>query len=212
MVAVLRVGLTGNIGAGKSTVGAMLQDAGCLLIDADRLAHDLLQPGTEANAEVVALFGQGIRDADGGIDRAALASIVFADVKRRRSLEAIIHPRIPPLEDERVAAWNVDDGIAVTEAALLVETGGAARYQRLVVVTAPARIRHQRLLERGLAETDIRDRMAAQMPEAEKVAVADYTIDNGGTLETTAARTRVLLKALRQDLDDLRAGVSLSPR
>jgi len=212
MRAILRVGLTGNIGAGKSIVGAMLQDAGCLLIDADRLAHELLASGTEVNDEVVALFGEGIRDADGGIDRAALGSIVFADARSRRNLEAIIHPRIPLLEDARIAAWEVEQGIAVTEAALLVETGGARRYQRLVVVTAPAQTRQVRLLERGLAEEDIRGRMAAQMPDAEKAAAADYTIDNSGALEATAAHVHGLLDALRQDLDDLRAGIRLSPR
>ncbi len=212
MGAILRVGLTGNIGAGKSTVGAMLEDAGCLLIDADLLAHDLLAPGTEANEQVVALFGDGVRATDGGIDRKALARIVFADDSDRRRLESIIHPRIPLLEDDRIAAWGVECGIAVTEAALLVETGGAARYQRLVVVTAPVETRRMRLLERGLTDKDIRRRMAAQLPEAEKAAVADYTIDNGNSLEATAVRVLGVLAALRQDLDDLAAGISLSRR
>ncbi len=212
MRVILSVGLTGNIGAGKSTVGAMLEEGGCLLIDADQLARDLLSPGTEVHEEVVALFGAGVVAADGAIDRAALASIVFADQGARRQLETIIHPRIPTLERDRVAAWQGEHGIAVTEAALLVETGGQERYQRLVVVMAPVETRVARLAERGLAEPDVRRRMAAQMPEAEKAAVADYTIDNSGALETTAGRVRGLLDALRQDLDSLVAGVSLPKR
>ncbi len=212
MRTILGVGLTGNIGAGKSTVGAMLQSAGCLLIDADLLARDVLAAGTEANDEVVAVFGERVRAADGSIERAVLASIVFADDSGRRRLEAIIHPRIPTLERDRIAAWGVECGIAVTEAALLVETGGAARYQRLVVVTAAVETRWMRLVERGLAEDDIRGRMAAQMPEAEKVAVADYTIDNSGSLEATAKLVQGLLVALREDLDNLVAGINLSPR
>ena len=189
----------------------MLQSAGCLLIDADLLTRDVLAAGTEANDAVVAAFGERVRAADGSIERAVLASIVFADDSGRRRLEAIIHPGIPTLERDRIAAWGVECGIAVTEAALLVETGGAARYQRLVVVTAAVETRWMRLVERGLAEDDIRGRMAAQMPEAEKVAVADYTIDNSGSLEATAKLVQKLLVALREDLDNLVAGINLSP-
>ncbi len=212
MRAILKVGLTGNIGAGKSTVGTMLEAGGCLLIDADQLVRDLLTPGTDVNDQVVALFGAGVRAADGAIDRAALASIVFADEIARRRLEAIIHPRIPGLESERIADWRVERGIAVTEAALLVETGGTARYQRLVVVLAPVETRVKRLAGRGLAEDDVRRRIAAQMPEIEKAAVADYTIDNSGDLEATAARVQELLGTLRADLDNVAAGISLPVR
>ena len=212
MGAILSVGLTGNIGAGKSTVGAMLRDAGCLLIDADLLTHSLLEPGTAANDKVVALFGKSLRAPDGSIDRSALGRIVFSDDQARQRLEAIIHPRIPLLERDRIAAWGVDYGIAVTEAALLVETGGEERYERLVVVTAPVETRRMRLLERGLVGNDIQRRIAAQMPEAKKTSVADYTIDNSGNLEATAALVQGLLEALQQDLGNFAAGISLAPR
>lgn len=208
---ILRVGLTGNIGAGKSVVGEVLERGGCLVLDADDLGRRLLRPGSPVADAVIDTFGSMVRGADGGVDRAALARLVFADDEARARLEAILHPRIRELEDRSVRAWGVERGIAVTEAALLVETGGDSRYHRLVVVTAPPEIRLRRLVDRGMGESDGRARMRAQMSETEKRAHADYVVDNGGSLEETRARTRRLLEYLRRDLEALERGVELPP-
>lgn len=209
---ILRVGLTGNIGAGKSTVGAMLAASGCMVIDADRLGHELLRTGSEAYLETKAAFGDTIVTRAGTIDRAALGRIVFADEDARARLNAIMHPRIRQLEDARIAAWPVERGIAITEAALLVETGAVDRYMRLVVVVAPARTRANRLRDRGMLAVDIRRRMAAQIPSANKQALADYVIDNGGGLDATSDAADALCTRLEEDLALLESGVSLPAR
>lgn len=199
---VLRVGLTGNIGAGKSTVAAMLAARGCRVIDADRLGHGLLRAGSPVLGAVVEAFGEGILDAEGNADRKALAAVVFANVEARRRLEAILHPAIRDAEGAEAVA-DPGNGIVVTEAALLVETGGHERYDRLVVVTAPEPTRLDRLAERGLPRARARQRMAAQMQEREKVAVADYVVDNGGTLARTEQQVEELTARLREDLSAL---------
>ena len=208
---VLQVGLTGNIGAGKSTVGSMLAESGCLLIDADLLGHEVLAEA-DARADLVAALGDAILDADGLVDRASLGRRVFTDPDALQRLNAITHPRIRALEQQRIEAWRREPGIAVTEAALLVETGSAARYHRLVVVTAPARERLRRLVLRGMTETDARRRMAAQMDPEEKATHAHYLIDNGGRLEATRAAVKILLGDLEADLDRHIAGLKLVPR
>ncbi len=206
---VLRVGLTGNIGAGKTTVGALLEEAGCLVVDLDRLGHELIaEPGSPAVAEIEARFGAKVLDQSGRVDRAALARLVFGDAAELQALEAILHPRIRALERERVRDWSAAQGIAVTEAALLVETGGHTRYHRLVVVTAPDDVRLERIVQRGMARAEAESRMAAQMAQEFKAGLADYVIDNGGDLPTTQSAVRQLLLRLRQDLDDLARGVA----
>lgn len=208
---ILRVGLTGNIGAGKSEVADVLREGGCLVLDADDLARRLLEPGTTAAAEIVAAFGARVRGPAGGVDRAALAAVVFGDEGARRRLEAITHPRIRDLEERLVQDWDAKRGIAVTEAALLVETGGADRYHRLVVVTAPPEVRLGRLIDKGMAEDDARARMRAQMAEADKRAHADYVVDAGGSLEETRRQAETLLERLREDLRALACGTDLPP-
>lgn len=201
---VLRVGLTGNIAAGKSTVGAMLEEAGCLVVDLDKLGHELIaDPDSPAVARIRERFGVEILDPAGAVDRAALAQRIFSDPGERAALEAILHPRIREPEEERVAAWRVARGIAVTEAALLVETGARARYHRLVVVAAAESVRLDRLAAKGMDRIAAQQRVAAQMPEEAKVAKADYVIDNGGDRRETLARVRQLLLSLRRDLDHL---------
>lgn len=212
---VLRVGLTGNIGAGKTVVGRVLAEGDCLVLDADRLAREVLEPDMPAHREVLEAFGAEILAPDGSIERQALAGVAFADDRSRERLEEITHPRIRELERHRVREWAArrdGGGIAVTEAALLVETGGAARYHRLVVVTAPEPVRRRRLLERGGDPGDIDRRMRAQLPQARKVAAADYVIDNGGDLETTRAAAEGLLDRLREDHRALIAGHPLPAR
>lgn len=199
---VLRVGLTGNIGAGKSTVAGMLASHGCRVIDADRLGHRLLSAGSPVVDDVVAAFGEEVLAPEGAVDRSALAALVFADAAARRRLEAILHPAIRA-EEEREAAEDSGNGIVITEAALLVETGSHARYDRLVVVTAPESVRLERLAGRGMDRVDARERMAAQMTEAEKVSRADYVVDNGGTRASTREQVESLFRRLSEDLRSL---------
>ena len=209
---ILRVGLTGNIGAGKSTVAGLLDGPGFMVVDADRLGHSVLDDDENARAQIVGELGVEILDATGRIDRALLGALVFADPTARRRLEAILHPRIRTTEEERVAHWGVNRGVAVTEAALLVETGGHERYHRLVVVSAPRQTRIERLAIRGMNQADAERRMAAQMAEADKVAVADYLVDNGGTPDDTVAQVADVREQLLEDLRAICAGLSLPLR
>lgn len=209
---ILRVGLTGNIGAGKSTVAAILAEGGCLIIDADRIGHTLLAPPSEAYSEIVEAFGPSILTETRHIDRAALGRIVFAADAARESLNAILHPRIRRIEDAQVAAWDVGRGIAVTEAALLVETGAAGRYHRLVVVVAPADVRSDRLVARGMDADDAQRRMAAQMDEHLKAAQADYRLDNRANSDSLRRQVESLIGWLHEDLERLESGLSLPIR
>lgn len=198
---ILRVGLTGNIGAGKSTVGEMLAGHGCLVLDADELARRVLDEDAEAIAAIVGAFGEEVLDERGSIDRRALAARVFGDPEARARLEAITHPRIQRLEADEIGRWSAERGIAVTEAALLVETGGDERYDFLVVVVADDEQRLDRLLERGMDPEDARRRMAAQLPQQEKAEVADWVIDNSGSLERTREQVEELSERLTERLD-----------
>lgn len=204
----LRVGLTGNIAAGKSTVGARLAEHGCLVLDLDALGHECLGPDEPARDEVVAAFGSDILDPDGRVDRRALGRLVFADRGARERLERILHPCIRRKEQEAVERWatGVEGGIAVSEAALLYETGGAARYHRMVVVVAPDEARLARLTARGLGEAEARRRMAAQMDQRRKAERADYVVDNAGDLGTLRRRVDELAGELRGDLQALWRG------
>jgi dephospho-CoA kinase len=208
----LRVGLTGNIGAGKSTVAGLLDGPGFLIVAADRLGHMVLQEDGEAREQIVAQLGADILDATGSIDRTLLGQLVFRDPAARKRLEAIVHPRIRASEEACIAAWGMPEGIAVTEAALLVETAGNDRYHRLVVVSAPPQTRIERLTARGMSKADTERRMAAQMPDAKKAAAADYVVDNGDTPESTATQVATIREHLLEDLRALCAGLSLPPR
>ena len=165
MGTILRVGLTGGIGSGKSTVAALLDGPGFMIIDADRLGHAVLDEDEQARRELVEALGEEILDAAGRIDRGRLGKLVFADAAARERLERIVHPRIRAAEEDRVDAWGVPTGIAVTEAALLVETGGRERYDALVVVTADPEVRIDRLQRRGLSRAESERRMAAQLDD-----------------------------------------------
>jgi dephospho-CoA kinase len=207
---VLRVGLTGNIGAGKSTVARMLADYGARVIDADRLGHRLLVAGSPVLGAIVEVFGSAVLDDDGNVDRGVLAERVFADAGARARLEAILHPEIRALEEAEAGSPPAAE-IVVTEASLLVETGSHDRYDRLVVVTAPEAIRLDRLESRGLPRDAARRRMAAQMPESEKTRVADYVIDNRGSVEETTVQVRFLFERLCGDARAIRRGDALPP-
>jgi len=181
---VLLVGLTGGIGAGKTTVARMLETRGAVVFDADLLARDAIAPGTPGHDAVVDRFGPHVLAPGGDIDREALASVVFADPSARRELEAIVHPEVRRLFAEGAEAYRDTDAVVVLSAPLLVETGMHTAFEVLIVVSAPVGDQVDRLLrDRGMSEIAIRQRIAAQMPLEEKAAVADILIDNEGTLE-----------------------------
>ena len=173
----LRVGLTGGTGAGKSTVARRLAALGAVVVDADALAREVLAAGTEGLAEVVKTFGAGVLLGDGSLDRAGLARVVFASDERRRELEAITHPRIAARTRELCAA-AATDAVVVHDMALVVEKGMGAAYHLVVVVDAPIEVRVARLAARGMAGDDARARIRAQASEEQRRAAADVWLDN----------------------------------
>lgn len=177
----LRIGLTGGIGSGKSTVAARLAELGAVVVDADRLARDVVAPSQPALAEIAERFGPDVLGDDGSLDRAALGALVFADDDARRALEAITHPRIAE-RTAAIAATAPPDGVLVHDVPLLVEGGLADRYDLVVVVGADEEVRVRRLVQaRGMAEPDARSRIRAQASDAQRRAVADVWLDNSGT-------------------------------
>ncbi|WP_106180196.1 dephospho-CoA kinase [Prauserella shujinwangii] len=188
----LRVGLTGGIGAGKSTVAARLAEHGAVLIDADRIAREVVEPGSAGLAEVVDAFGADVLAADGSLDRAALAAKAFADDETRARLNAIMHPRIGE-RTARLMAETAEDAIVVHDIPLLVEGGLAANYHLVVVVDADEDVRVRRLAEsRDMSERDARARIAAQATRERRRAVADVWLDNSGTRDVVLAEVDAL--------------------
>jgi dephospho-CoA kinase len=180
---VLLVGLTGGIGSGKSTVARMLEERGAVVFDADLLAREAVEPGTPGHTAVIERFGADVLAPGGELDREALASIVFADPSARRDLEQIVHPEVRRLFAEGSEAYHDTDRIVVFSAPLLVESGMHTAFEILVVVSATAATQIERLLrQRGMSEAAIRARIDAQAPLEDKAAVADFLVDNGGTL------------------------------
>jgi dephospho-CoA kinase len=195
---VLLVGLTGGIGSGKSTVARMLADRGAVVLDADVLAREAVEPGTAGFDAVLGRFGEAVRSTDGSLDRARLAAIVFADDDARRDLEAIVHPQVRSRIAEAVAAHADSDAVVVVDSPLLIETGGHGSFPVVVVVTAPDEARVARLAARGMGEADVRARMAAQMPLEEKAAHADVLLDNAGSESELDAQVDRLWADLRE--------------
>lgn len=185
---ILRAGLTGGIASGKSTVAAFLAEMGAFVIDADRIAHEIIGRGGSAHHEVVARFGPGILAPDGDVDRAKLGRRVFADPAERESLNAIVHPRVLVEVERRVEryAGSGHSPIAIVDAALLVESGAYRRFDRLVVVRCGRDTQIARLRARsGLSAEEAVARIDAQSSLEEKLAVADYIIDTDATLRET---------------------------
>ncbi len=200
----LRVGLTGGLASGKSFVGHTLSDLGCLLIQADELGHQVQEPGGEAYEGVVREFGPGILKEDGRglppkIDRRRLAAEVFRDPERLRKLNALVHPwvhaRRRKLEEDFAQAHP--NGIAVTEAAILIETGSYREYDRLIVAFCRPEQQVERAMARdGLTREEVLDRMSQQMPLEEKVKYADYVVDTSGPKSDTVAQTQAVYNSL----------------
>jgi len=184
---VLNIGLTGGIGSGKSTVSVLLAERGAVIVDADRIAREVVEPGTPGLAAVVSAFGDGVVGPDGGLDRPALAAVVFADAAARARLDGIVHPLVRARAAEVVAAAP-PDAVLVHDIPLLVETGQAGRYALVLVVQADLDTRVARLVQRGMTEDDARARIAAQATDEQRAAVADVVLDNSGTREELATR------------------------
>jgi dephospho-CoA kinase len=193
---VLRVGLTGGIAAGKSEVSARLALHGAVVIDADKLAREVVEPGTPGLAEVVIAFGPSVLDCSGGLDRAALGELVFADDAARARLEAITHPRVRA----RAAEMEVvapSDSVVVHDIPLLVETGQADDFDVVVVVDCPVEIQIERLSGRsGITAAQAKARVAAQATREQRLAAADHVISNTGSLDELRAGTDRLWEAL----------------
>ncbi|MBF4995096.1 dephospho-CoA kinase [Arthrobacter gandavensis] len=179
----LKVGLTGGIAAGKSLVARTLSECGAALIDADALAREVVEPGTGGLAAVVEAFGPQVLAADGTLDRAALAAIVFGDEQKRAALNSIVHPLVRA-RAAALAAEVPEDGILVQDIPLLVETGQAGNFDFVLVVEAPEEERLARMVrDRGMKPADARARIDAQASAAERAAAADAVLENTGTPE-----------------------------
>jgi dephospho-CoA kinase len=198
------IGLTGGIASGKSTVARILIEQGVGLVDADQLAREVVEPGSEGLAEVVATFGEGVLAADGSLDRAALAAVVFGDEEARKKLQAITHPRIARLSTERLAHHHADpDAVYVVyDAPLMVEVGAHKGMDALIVVAADEAEQVARVQTRdGMSADEARRRIAAQLPLAQKIAVADYVIDNSSTLQALRERTLQVHREILERFD-----------
>lgn len=186
----MRVGLTGGIASGKSTVSAILTELGAILIDGDRLAREVVEPGTPGLQRVVETFGEGVLTPDGDLDRPALGAIVFADDARRKELEGIIHPLVFERIVELEASATPED-LVVHDIPLLAESGRAPTFDAVVVVDVPVELQVERMLtQRGMTREDAEARVRAQASREDRLAIATHVIDNTGTLEDL--RRRVL--------------------
>jgi dephospho-CoA kinase len=210
----LKVGLTGGIAAGKSVVGEMFVSLGARLVQADRIAHSLMQPGEPVYNDVVRHFGREILSGDGSISRAKLAEIAFGNptlpenerVPRIDELNRIVHPAVIRSQDDWMQAIGVQDrhAVAIVEAALILEAGLAQRFDKLVVVTCAAEQRAERFairqkVDAETARKEVTRRMAAQLPDEEKIKAADFVIDNSGALEVTRDCVREVWEKLKTE-------------
>ncbi|MGO9124076.1 MAG: dephospho-CoA kinase, partial [Terriglobales bacterium] len=213
----LKVGLTGGITSGKSVVGEMFAALGAHLVQADRIAHSLMQPGEEVYNEVVRHFGGGILNPDGSVNRAKLAEVAFGPAdepegkraSRIAELNRIVHPAVLRSQDEWMDGIGVQDphGVAILEAALILEAGAADRFDRLMVVTCDAEQRAARFAKRQkidleAAHKEVARRMAAQLPDEEKIKSADYVIENSGSLDETREQVRQVWEKLRAESEN----------
>jgi dephospho-CoA kinase len=198
----LKVGLTGGLASGKTFVAGLLEQHGCHVIQADLLGHEVLSPSGEAYAAVVKEFGSEILQADRRIDRKALGRLVFSRPERLETLNSLVHPHVFRRQDEFFARVIAEDpaGIAVVEAAIMIEAGSYKRYDRLLVTYCAPEQQIQRFLERdGATEAEARARLESQMPLDAKRKFADYVIDTSGTKQDTARRVAEVYRKLREE-------------
>jgi dephospho-CoA kinase len=196
----LRVGLTGSIAVGKSFVSALLAELGCRVLDADKTAREVVAGGTPGLRALVESFGEEVLLADGSLDRARLGVIIFADESKRMLLNSLLHPYIIAAQDEQLRQWEREDpsGIAVVDAALMIESGGYRRFDKLIVVHCRPDVQAERLMARNnLSLEEASRRIAAQMPQEEKMRYADFLIDTSDGFEPTRQQTIKVYDALR---------------
>ena len=198
----LLVGLTGGLATGKSTVSDVLRALGCVVLDADVLAREVVQPGELALAAITREFGPEVLQADGTLDRKRLGAVVFADPARRKRLEAITHPAIRDRFRARLAELQGQgfEGIVVWDAPVMIESGGYRDVDRLIVVITDEATQRTRALARDGDRADAERKIASQMPLADKARLADHVVDNSGDRAATEARTREVHAALLADL------------
>ena len=196
----LKVGLTGGIASGKSTVASMLRDLDCMVLEMDPLGHELLEPGQLAYDEVLREFGNSILGLGGKIDRAKLGAIVFADAAKRARLNQILHPRILEVVLKWFTALDRSGGpeFAVVEAALIVESGFHKQLDNLIVCWSTPEQQIERLVARGLTREQVHLRIDSQMPAAEKRQLADEVIDCSGSLEETERQVTNVVARLKE--------------
>ena len=194
----MRVGLTGGVASGKSTVAVMLRDLGVVVVDADALAREVVAPGTPGLTAVVAEFGPDVLDADGALDRAALGRLVFGDPARRAALEAIVHPLVRARAAE-LESSAPEGTLVVHDIPLLVETGQVGRFDAVLVVDVPTQVQVDRAVrDRGWPEEEARSRIAAQASRDDRLAAATYVLDNTGTREDLRQRVAEVLDQLSE--------------
>lgn len=197
----LRIGLTGSIGVGKSFVAGVLAALGCHVLDADLAAREVVTPGSAGLSAVVNAFGTNVLQKDGTLDRQHLGSIIFADPTKRELLNSILHPHIIALQDQQLREWEASDpeGIAVVDAALMIESGGFKRFDKLIVVHCRPEVQVQRLMARdNLTREEAQKRINAQMSQEEKQRFADFLIDTSDGFESTRKRTTEVYEDLRR--------------
>jgi dephospho-CoA kinase len=196
----LKVGLTGSIAVGKSYVLEVLRELGCAALDADRTARDVVKPGTKGLELIIQQFGKEVLEPGGELDRARLAGIVFADEDKRQLLNSIVHPLVIEAQNEWLAEREAENprAIAVIDAALMIESGGYRRFDKLIVVWCEPEIQIQRLMARNaLARDEALRRISAQMPQEEKKRYADFLIDTTGGFEETRKKTEEVFAELK---------------
>ncbi|HST53805.1 MAG TPA: dephospho-CoA kinase [Pyrinomonadaceae bacterium] len=201
----LRAGLTGSIAVGKSFVAGVLAGLGCHVLDADESARRVVEPGTRGLRAVVEAFGAEVLRDDGTLNRAKLGAVVFGDGEKRMLLNSILHPLIIAEQDCVLKNWESEDprGIAVVDAALMIESGGYKRFDKLIVAHCRAGVQLERLMRRnGLSREEAERRIAAQMPQEEKLRYADFSVDTSGTFDETKRQAEEVFNALRAIAED----------
>jgi len=193
----LRAGLTGGIASGKSTIARMFAELGCFVLDADALVAELYRPGKAGHDALVRTYGTDILRPDGEVDRQKLANVAFADEASAQQLNALIHPIVMEEAERRQPEG---DGIYIVEATLLLEAGGKERYDKIIVVDVDQATQIARGIARGMTREEVERRIRHQMPRGERLAAADYVIDNSGDLAKARREVQRVHEALRRDL------------
>lgn len=196
----LKVGLTGSIAVGKSFVLGVLAELGCRVLDADVVAREVVAPGTPGLTAVVTAFGNEVLQPDGALDRARLGAIVFGDQQKRERLNSILHPFIIAAQDEKVRAWEAQDpqSIVVVDAALMIESGGYRRFDKVIVVHCNPDVQLERLMARdSLPSEEAEKRIGAQMSQEEKKKYADFLVDTSEGFESAGKQTQAIFRELQ---------------